>query len=60
MILRRSKVPEAVRALARAERRLAWAMATDGTPLVASPTALYAGSLQLPWSSVEKLSLIHI
>lgn len=55
MILRRTKVPEAVRALAPAERRLAWAVATDGTALVASPTALYAGGLQLAWSSVEKV-----
>jgi hypothetical protein len=55
VIRRRSKVPDAVRALAPDERRLAWGLAADGTPLVATPTALYAGSLRLPWTSVEKV-----
>jgi hypothetical protein len=54
-MLRRTKVPDAVRALAPEERRLAWGVASDGTPLVATATSLYAGSRQLPWTSVEKV-----
>ena len=39
----RKQVPDVVRALAPSERRLAWALSDDGTPLVATPTSLYAG-----------------
>lgn len=52
----RRHVPEAVRALAPAERRLGWALAEDGTPLVATPTSLYAGELVLPWTQVAKVA----
>lgn len=53
MILR-MKVPPEVRALVTDERRLAWAVSTTGLPLVATPQALYAGQLRLPWTQVEK------
>lgn len=52
----RPRVPEAVRALAPAERRLGWALAEDGTALVATPTSLYAGGLVLPWTQVAKVA----
>ena len=47
-------MPPAVKALAVGERRLAWALAADGTPLVATPTALWAGPARLAWTFVEK------
>jgi hypothetical protein len=49
-----SRVPAAVKAVAPLERRLAWGVAVDGTPLVATPTALYAGDWHLPWTQVER------
>jgi hypothetical protein len=49
-----TRVPQAVKALAPGERRLAWGVAVDDTPLVATPTALHAGELRVPWTSVEK------
>ena len=52
----RPRVPEAVRALAPTERHLGWALAEDGTPLVATPISLYAGELVLPWTQVAKVS----
>jgi hypothetical protein len=52
----RRQVPDAVRALAPSERRLAWGLSDDGTPLVATPTSLYAGELALPWTSVAKVA----
>lgn len=52
----RKQVPAAVRALAPTERRLAWALADDGTPLVATPTSLYAGELVLRWTDVARVS----
>lgn len=48
------RAPAEVRALAPGERRLAWGLAVDGTPLVATPAALHAGDLRLPWTDVEK------
>lgn len=48
------RAPAAVRAVAPLERRLAWALTTDGTPVVATHLALHAGSVTLPWTSVEK------
>jgi hypothetical protein len=51
----RRQVPDGVRALAPTERRLAWAVTEDGTPLVATPTSLYAGELVLPWTTVAKV-----
>ncbi|HUR13131.1 MAG TPA: hypothetical protein VM097_01430 [Mycobacteriales bacterium] len=48
-------MPEGVRSLAPAERRLAWAVSDDGTPLVATHTSLYAGELVLPWTRVAKV-----
>ena len=50
----RSRVPEAVRAVDVPERRLAWGLTDEGLPLIATPTALYAGSEPLPWWRVEK------
>ncbi len=58
MKLPRSRVPAAVRAVAREERRLAWGMAEDGTPLVATPAALFLGEERLPWTSVERISWV--
>ena len=52
MKLRRT-VPDSVRAIE--DRRLAWALAEDGTALVASPTCLHIGAVSLPWTSVEKV-----
>ena len=52
----RRHVPDAVRALAPTERRLGWALCEDGTPLVATPTSLYAGELVLPWTQVAKVA----
>jgi hypothetical protein len=54
----RPRVPDEVRALAPAERHLGWALAEDGTPLVATPTSLYAGELVLPWAQVAKVSWV--
>lgn len=48
------RVPSAVRALEVAERRLAWGVCLDGTPVVATPVALYAGGLRLPWVDIER------
>jgi hypothetical protein len=51
----RRQVPDAVRALAPGERRLAWAVAEGGTPLVATPTALHLGDVTLPWTQVARV-----
>jgi hypothetical protein len=48
------RVPPGVKALAPDERRLAWGLTVDGTPIVATPQALYAGDLRIPWVQVEK------
>lgn len=56
MILRRRAVPEAVRAVALEERRLAWGLTEDGTALVATASALHVGDEVLPWTSVERAS----
>jgi hypothetical protein len=50
----RRAVPEAVRALAPGERRLAWAVAEDGTPLVLTPVGLHLGDRTLPWTSIAR------
>lgn len=55
MRLRRSTVPDAVRALKTDARRLAWGLTPDGTPLVATATGLHAGRIVLPWTQVEKV-----
>lgn len=51
----RPRVPDAVRAVVTDERRLAWGLTTDGTPLVATASCLYVGSEQLPWTQVERV-----
>lgn len=51
----RKKLPAEVKAIATDERRLAWGMADDGTPLVATPVALWAGTSRLAWTFVEKV-----
>jgi hypothetical protein len=48
------RVPASVRAVEVAERRLAWGVCADGTALVASPVAFYAGSSRLPWVDIER------
>ena len=56
-ILRRRRVPEAVAAVALEprERRVAWAVTTDGEPVVASDAALYLpGPVRFAWSEVER------
>jgi hypothetical protein len=50
------RTPEAVRAIALTERRLAWGVAQDGTALVATPSALHLGHEVLPWTHVERVS----
>jgi hypothetical protein len=50
------RVPQVVKALRTDERRLAWGVTQDGLPLVATPTALYAGADRLPWTQVERVS----
>ena len=50
------RAPEAVRRLRLEERRLAWGVTPDGTPLVATPSALHVGDEQLPWTGVERVS----
>lgn len=54
--MRLSRPPAAVRQLQTPERRLAWAVAANGTPLVVTAQALYAGPLRLPWLELERLS----
>lgn len=48
-------MPASVRAVETDDRRLAWALTPDGTALVATATALHAGSLRLPWQQVERV-----
>ncbi len=55
MRLRRSTVPDAVKALKTNERRLAWGLTLDGTVLVATATGLHAGASVLAWTQVEKV-----
>lgn len=50
----RRRVPEVVRALRTDDRRLAWGVTVDGTPVVAGETALHVGEDRLPWVQVEK------
>jgi hypothetical protein len=52
----RQQVPDPVRALRLDERRLAWGVTDSGTAVVATPTALLAGDLVLPWNQVAKAS----
>lgn len=49
-----ARPPAAVRALEVSERRLAWGLTDDGVPLVATASALYAGSDRFPWWQVER------
>jgi hypothetical protein len=48
------KPPAAVSELRLDERRLAWGVTEDGTPLVATSSALHVGEQRLPWVQVEK------
>jgi hypothetical protein len=52
--LLRRDVPEAVRSLATSERRLAWAVAESGEPLVATPVALHVGDRALAWTQIAR------
>jgi hypothetical protein len=52
-LLRRA-VPDAVRALAPGERRLAWAVAEGGQPLVATPIGLHISDQLLAWTSIAR------
>lgn len=55
--LRRRRVPETVAAVAFEphERRVAWALTTDGRPVVASDAALYLpGPVRFAWGEVER------
>lgn len=54
--MRLSKVPDAVRALATDERRLAWGVTPEDLPLVATASALHIGPEVLPWTQVERIS----
>ena len=45
-----------MRGLKTADRRIAWGVTTDGLPLVATPTSLYAGSERLAWADIERVS----
>lgn len=58
MIRRRTPVPEAVAALRTDERREAWGLTPDGTPLVATASALHVGPTALAWTQVEKVSWV--
>ena len=49
------RVPAEVKAVAPGERRLAWALADDGTVMVATEAGLWAGSSRLGWAFVEKV-----
>jgi hypothetical protein len=49
-------VPAAVKDLRTDERRLAWGITADDLPLVATPSALYLGDEQVPWTQVERIS----
>ncbi len=51
----RHRVPAGVKAVAPGERRLGWGVADDGTPLVATDAALWAGGSRLGWAYVEKV-----
>ena len=56
-LLRRRTVPEAVksRQLERGERRVSWALTTDGRPVVATERALYLpDGERLEWEQVER------
>lgn len=50
------KVPQVVKDLRTDERRIAWGLTTDGLPLVATHTSLYAGTERLAWIDVERVS----
>ena len=58
-VLRRRTTPEAVKAVAldRGERRVAWAMTTDGQPVVATDVGLrLPGRPVLAWDRIERAS----
>lgn len=52
------RAPEVVRKLELEERRLAWGVTPDGTPLVATPSSLYVGPERLAWTGIEKVSWV--
>jgi hypothetical protein len=52
----RRNVPDAVRAVTLLDRRLAWGLTEDGTPLVATPSSLYVGDQALAWTQVAKVA----
>jgi hypothetical protein len=49
-------LPQAVKDLRTDERRLAWGLTPDDLPLVATPSFLYLGDEQLPWTQIERIS----
>ena len=49
-------MPDAVRAARHDERRLAWGLTEDGVAVVATPSALHAGDLVIPWTQVAKVA----
>lgn len=56
-LLRRRKVPEAVRAvpLVPGERRVGWAVTVDGTPVVASDLGLWiSAGERVDWADIER------
>jgi hypothetical protein len=53
-VIGRTRVPDEVRAVETAERRLAWGLTDDGVALVATASALHVGDQELPWWRVEK------
>jgi hypothetical protein len=57
-LFRRATVPDAVKAvpLPPGERRIAWALTTQGQPVVASSRGLYLpGVPPLPWDGIERV-----
>src|SRR3954454_22278229 len=58
-VLRRRTTPDGVKAVAldRGERRVAWALTTDGEPVVATNVGLrLPGAPVLPWDHIERAS----
>ena len=52
----RRQVPEAVRAVSLDERRLAWALTTTGTPVIATSSALHLPDRVLAWTQIAKVA----
>ena len=61
-VLRRRPIPDVVRgvALPAGDRRLAWALTTDGLPVVATTSALLLpGSEPVAWADVERATWLR-